>query len=438
MLIDAGANVNVTDTYGTTPLMSVTRNNLEEDKRHIEKYVELLLDAGAKWDGADGMVMDNCILRYDWASVAHLVEHGAILNEEQKAALVEVASSKVLKRIEAIRKAFVQKQQKQDQEQRCQQNEAKEGKEERSRALLDTQDKSTEKEVKESKLAEKERLPVSMPTFTATDVIGGTKDVPVASVKEKAVIPQSQSINAPPAKGSNEPSADVPRIKKECAKVGRKLSHPPGIQQRQHKQEQMQGSLTIQQETVPMEVYLKLKAEYEKEFELVEEYSRMLSSEEEHTYRALIRVSELEKEVNILRSENSALKDTVSDLKKQAQVHFAQQVQSQYFQLPQVNMQSFFHQEPLPQFNNSFAHHPSDLNFPRNIYGNNSNGNSSDGIAGMHFDFRRSQNNDDNSSRGGAMTTLLDFDFDDDDDDALANYNNNNNNNSKASSSAFP
>ena len=157
MLIDAGANVNVTDTYGTTPLMSVTRNNLEEDKRHIEKYVELLLDAGAKWDGADGMVMDNCILRYDWASVAHLVEHGAILNEEQKAALVEVASSKVLKRIEAIRKAFVQKQQKQDQKQRCQQNEAKEGKEERSRALLDTQEKSAMKEVKESKLAEKER-----------------------------------------------------------------------------------------------------------------------------------------------------------------------------------------------------------------------------------------------------------------------------------------
>lgn len=91
LLLAAGAHVNCTNKDGATPLQTLTAVSGAPDPDDLtERFVELLLDAGATWttasgdgrsdeDGAKGCSpAERCIERGDWRSVVHFANHGAL------------------------------------------------------------------------------------------------------------------------------------------------------------------------------------------------------------------------------------------------------------------------------------------------------------------------------------------------------------------------
>eukprot|EP00727_Mastigamoeba_balamuthi_P013265 m51a1_g8561 putative ankyrin-3 isoform x1 (926) ;mRNA; r:172576-176147 len=103
LLVRSGANVNLANKDGLTPLQTVTAATWAPSARDMtEQFVALLLDAGANWRGTEGKgrsPLDRCIDRGDWRSVVHFVRHGAALSRHQKQEVAQRADAETVREV---------------------------------------------------------------------------------------------------------------------------------------------------------------------------------------------------------------------------------------------------------------------------------------------------------------------------------------------------
>lgn len=327
LLIEAGADVNSADTYGTTPLLSITRNNENTVQSHIEKYVKLLLDAGAKTNmpptQTEEVIINNCIVRNDWMSVLHLIEHGAVLTKEQKDSAYSSGCAKLLEKIEINENTKLQKEIKPKdnlQDDTEKKNVTITGMDENVSPKIDVKKEEEEAE-NENEILE------GMDDHSEENKDNSCHEERMSNKEE--VIEQQNDF-------SEEDSDNEDCFNKDVQELNE--SYP-------------------EQKTVPIEMYLKLKKEHEMMIEQVERYARMLVNEEEETFKTSKIVKELEDKINNLNAENKTLRDTVSKLEKQnheLQMQQQQQHMPQLQQFPMNNpMDVPFNLGPIPNIGGS-------------------------------------------------------------------------------------
>lgn len=329
MLIEAGADVNSADTYGTTPLLSITRNNENTVQSYIEKYVKLLLDAGAKTNmpptQTEEVIINNCIVRNDWMSVLHLINHGAVLTKEQKDSACSSGCAKLLEKIETNENTKLQKENK----------------------LKDSTQNDTEKK----------NIIITEMDENVSSKIDVKKEEEEAKIENEIKALEGMDDCSEENKDDSYNEEQVPSKKEVFDQQDDFYEEDSDNEDCFNKDAQEPNEDRPEQKTVPIEMYLKLKKEYEMMIEQVERYARMLVNEEEQTFKASKIVKELEDKINRLNAENKTLKDTISKLEKQnheLQMQQQQQHMPQLQQFPMNNpMDVPFNLGPIPNIGGS-------------------------------------------------------------------------------------
>lgn len=296
LLIEAGADVNSTDKYGTTPLISITRNSQSDIQGHIEKYVELLLDAGAKFGKVPGQseeaIMDNCLMRGDWASALHLIDHGVTPTKDQCEVLRSSGCAQVLEKMASIEKAKPQK---------------------------DDKAKLSGKKVQKKDVDEVDAG------------LNGQGPLQNDSIKEDeneqgGIEKGAESENAEEEGGTESGDGNEPQDSDELVDI--EIDFDDDYEDTFEEQVDLNGAETqktqesgcaAQGKTVPIDVYLKLKREHERVLEQVGKYLQMLVNREEEGFEAKKTIRELEEKVRLLEEENSSLRSTISELEMENQ-----------------------------------------------------------------------------------------------------------------------
>lgn len=301
LLIEAGADVNSADKYGTTPLISITRNSQSDIQEHIEKYVKLLLDAGAKFGKVPGQseeaIMNNCLMRGDWMSAMHLLEHGVALDKDQRDVLRSSGCAQVLEKMAIVEKAkshnddkkkfFGKTPQKKD-----------------SNVAVTDSNKKSPQQVSEAKDDESKS--------------SAEQDKAENDVENEENESDSESEND--SQGSDE-MVDIEIDCDDDDSDENEYQEQTDLDDAdtQRTQRGQESECTRKGETVPAEAYLSLKREHERVLEQVGKYLQMLVSEEDERAKAKQTIRELEEKVRLLEKENSSLRSTISELEMENQ-----------------------------------------------------------------------------------------------------------------------